>query len=706
MPTLSGNIRDGAVYVGWDTGSTANTTLTVTGQLYDSTTGIAVYTGSQGAIIVTGAQALLNSFRIYVGTGGSGNLTVSQGGTVFTSSVMYIGQNATSDGVTPGQGNVTITGTGSRLNAASTLIVGENLGDMNIGVGGNVTCASGLVGTANFNSIGTIEVHDPGSAWTITTGLTLGSNGTGILHVYDGATTQTVDGYLGQFPGSAGTVLVANANSEFLVSGNLAVGVSGNGNVSISENGNVSVNGDLVLAQNATAVGLMHVSTNGTLTVGGNATINANGAFYGSAVVNGTLMVGQNGTLSPAIATPFIVANGNATLEGTSAFKIDDAVHFSRLALTGNGTLQYGGMLAVTLAQTLALGNFTLFTFTNQAGDFSTVTVDGAFTGDLVDDGTGFWTGNFSGINIAFDTTTGRLSLALAGSPSFMQQPADRQVLVGQNAAFAVKVNPWAVSALQWQRLPAGSDTWIDLSNDATFTGTLTDTLSINSVTLLMSGDQFRCVATNALGSTNCDAVILSVTPPAQAAAISLQPKDQKVRAGTDALFTVTASGQPPPGYQWQIQIGGTKIWKNIAHGGVFSGATTATLTIHGATSAMTGNQFRCVVVNSTKSVTSQTALLLVTAVTPPSITTQPAAATAHQNTTVKFSVKAAGTAPLTYQWQRNNSNLTNGTNISGATTATLTLGHVTAASAGSYRVSVTNSAGRATSSSVKLTIK
>ena len=65
----------------------------------------------------------------------------------------------------------------------------------------------------------------------------------------------------------------------------------------------------------------------------------------------------------------------------------------------------------------------------------------------------------------------------------------------------------------------------------------------------------------------------------------------------------------------------------------------------------------------------------------------------------ITFSTKATGIAPLKYQWQHN------GTNIPGATGATLTLKNVTAKQAGLYNVTVSNSAGSTNSSPATLVI-
>jgi len=84
-----------------------------------------------------------------------------------------------------------------------------------------------------------------------------------------------------------------------------------------------------------------------------------------------------------------------------------------------------------------------------------------------------------------------------------------------------------------------------------------------------------------------------------------------------------------------------------------------------------------------------------------PTITTQPLnqAATAGDN--ISFTVTAtAGTSTISYQW------MFNGTAISGATNATLTLNGVTSTSAGTYTVVVSTAAGTVTSSPATLTVK
>jgi hypothetical protein len=86
--------------------------------------------------------------------------------------------------------------------------------------------------------------------------------------------------------------------------------------------------------------------------------------------------------------------------------------------------------------------------------------------------------------------------------------------------------------------------------------------------------------------------------------------------------------------------------------------------------------------------------------VTAPSITAQPANTTVAAGQTASFSVTAAGTAPLNYQWQKN------GSPITGATASSYTTPATAAGDDGStFLVMVTNSAGSISSNAAKLTV-
>ncbi len=113
-----------------------------------------------------------------------------------------------------------------------------------------------------------------------------------------------------------------------------------------------------------------------------------------------------------------------------------------------------------------------------------------------------------------------------------------------------------------------------------------------------------------------------------QSPVIGQHPANSRVTAGQSATFSVSASGTPPFGYQWQRD------------GVAVSGATSATYTIASTTLADNGARFRCVVGNSFGTATSNEATLTVTSNQPPvaAITTPVAGATYQGGQTIAYS--------------------------------------------------------------------
>ncbi|TNE54448.1 MAG: T9SS type A sorting domain-containing protein [Bacteroidetes bacterium] len=96
-------------------------------------------------------------------------------------------------------------------------------------------------------------------------------------------------------------------------------------------------------------------------------------------------------------------------------------------------------------------------------------------------------------------------------------------------------------------------------------------------------------------------------TPPCSAPAITSHPSNAGGCSGSNASFTVTASGTSKA-YQWQVDTGSG--YGNVSNGGVYSGATTASLTITGATGTHDGYKYRCYVSNGCGNATSNEATL------------------------------------------------------------------------------------------------
>ena len=262
-------------------------------------------------------------------------------------------------------------------------------------------------------------------------------------------------------------------------------------------------------------------------------------------------------------------------------------------------------------------------------------------------------------------------------APAITTQPANQSVTAGNNASFTIVASGTAPLSYQWRL------------NGANISGATSATLALTAVTLGQSGGSYSCVVTNVGGTATSSAATLTVTAAAVAPTITTQPTSQTVTAGNNASFTVVASGTAPLSYRWRL------------NGANISGATNATLTLTSVTVGQSGGSYSCVVSNIAGSATSSAATLTVNAATiAPTITLQPVSRTVTAGTNVSFTVVATGTTPLSYQWRLN------GANISGATSATLTLTSVTTGqSGGSYSCFVSNVAGTATSSAAALTV-
>jgi Immunoglobulin domain len=262
-------------------------------------------------------------------------------------------------------------------------------------------------------------------------------------------------------------------------------------------------------------------------------------------------------------------------------------------------------------------------------------------------------------------------------APSITTQPAKQSVTAGQTATFTVVASGTAPLGYQWQK------------NGTAILGATSPTYTTAPTVTGDDGSSFSVLVSNAAGVAQSAAAVLTVTPVLVAPTITTQQVDQAVTAGTAATFTVVASGSTPLTYQWQK--GSTTI----------AGATAASYTTPVTATSDDGTLFSVIVTNAAGSATSDPARLAVApAPVAPSITTQPASQTIAEGATATFSVVAAGSAPLSYQWQ------SNGTAIPGATASTYKTPAQSASADGTvFTVVVSNAAGSVQSSPARLTV-
>ena len=254
-------------------------------------------------------------------------------------------------------------------------------------------------------------------------------------------------------------------------------------------------------------------------------------------------------------------------------------------------------------------------------------------------------------------------------APAITKQPAAQSVTAGQTAKFTVEATGTAPLRYQWKL----NDQDISGATDSNYATSDTNTVGNAAV--------FTVVVSNGTGTATSDKATLTVTPVPVAPAITTQPMSQAVAAGQTASFSVAATGTEPLTYQWK---------KN---GSDIDGATSSTYKPV-SSSELNGAKFSVEVTNSVGTVTSNEAVLSDVA-----ITVQPAAQSVVAPATASFSVTAAGTGTLTYQWKKD------GSDIAGATSSTYTTPATVIGDNGAvFSVEVRNSVGPAvTSSSARL---
>jgi pectate lyase len=270
--------------------------------------------------------------------------------------------------------------------------------------------------------------------------------------------------------------------------------------------------------------------------------------------------------------------------------------------------------------------------------------------------------------NGAGSLTSNPATLTVITPPSIITQPASQTVNAGQTATFTVAASGTAPFNYQWQK------------NGSDIAGANAPGLTLPNV---HDGDAgtYAVVVSNAAGSATSGGAILTViTPPT----ITTQPVAQSAPLGSNVSFTVAASGTSPFNYQWQKD------------GADINGPNSDTLSLSNVQDADAA-VYTVVVSNAAGSATSGGAALAV--ITQPSISIQPEPQTVNAGATANFFVSAGGTAPLGYQWQKD------GSDIPGATSASLSVAGVQDGDAGTYTVVVTNAAGSATSEGAALNV-
>jgi alpha-tubulin suppressor-like RCC1 family protein len=261
-------------------------------------------------------------------------------------------------------------------------------------------------------------------------------------------------------------------------------------------------------------------------------------------------------------------------------------------------------------------------------------------------------------------------TLTVLSPPLVLAQPQSQVVLAGSTAILSVQATGTEPLRHQWQ------------FNGTNLPGATSASLTLTNLGPAAAGD-YRVRVSNAYGAVTSAVATVTVNLPPTLLA---EPNSQRVLLGSNALFSVTASGTPPLAFHWRF------------NGEAFEAPNSPNLLLTNVQSISAGS-YSVEVSNAFGGVTSAGATLEVMPLAP-TIVTQPVAQAVLIGTNVTFVAAATGVPPLSYEWRFN------GVELAGASNWSLTMTDVDGAAEGDYSVVARNSFGAATSAVARLTLR
>ncbi len=659
--TLTGDWNMSAAQVTLGGGTTAGNKTILAGSL-SGAHGFTVY--HSGTIVLSGTNTYTGTTTITSpavlqidGTGklGSGSYSgaIVNGGTFIDSSTAL----QTLSGIISGGGPVRV------ADAGTLVLTGVNTftGGTTVSNGGTLclNADSGLGSSTAGLTLngGCLKNNNSQPAITSSRTITLGASGGYIDAGYFATNAVTLSAKL-----SGSGPLLINLDSSPVVLNNAANNYTGNTIIGTNGPGYFATGTQAWLKLGAAAVipngsGFGNVIINaawlGLLDLNGKAqTINglSGDGTVASGTGAGTLTIGNNnatstfdGTIQNGGGTVAIAKTGTGTLilSGVNTYTGNTTINAGTLALASTGSINNTPVIVLAAGATLdvsAISSFALSSSTtlSASGATSASTIKGGTTVNL---GSRPITLNFDGVHPALTISQG--TLTLTGN--------------------ALTVNGSALA-----------DGTYTLIQQTTGNVAASGAFTVTGTALGGKPASIAVVGGNVL-------LLLNVAP-----SITSQPQGGTINQGASQTFNVAASGTTPLNYQWRFNA------SNIP------GATSTSYTRSNAQGSDAGS-YSVVVTNASGSATSSDAVLVVN--TSPTITAQPQPQAVNLSSNATFSVTASGTAPLTYQWRFNASN------IPGATDTSYTRTNVQNGDDGSYSVVVSNFLGTATSANAVLTI-
>ncbi len=301
--------------------------------------------------------------------------------------------------------------------------------------------------------------------------------------------------------------------------------------------------------------------------------------------------------------------------------------------------------------------------------------------------------------NIFFDISNTNFSVTAPLDGFEFSQPAPASVACAGPTTAVINLGTTAFGSfntpitLSASGNPAG--TTVSFGTNPVTPGNST-TVTLNGTNTLQNGT-YVVTITGTAGAQVRQRELTFTIQAGAAPVISAQPLDEAVCVGTDANFSVTASGASS--YQWQVSTNGGNSFSNVATGG-----TGNAYTVSNVSSGLNNNEYRVQVIGQCNTTISNEVVL--TAQEAPAISANPVSRTLCEGTNASFSVTATGTA-LTYTWQVSNDGGNNFTDIGSSNNSTYVVNNIAPAQNNNqYRVRINGTcAPTATSSAATLNV-
>ncbi|AWI24595.1 Ig-like domain-containing protein [Flavobacterium pallidum] len=375
-----------------------------------------------------------------------------------------------------------------------------------------------------------------------------------------------------------------------------------------------------------------------------------NGGHCGAGVVTAATVSNTNGFTTPTYKW-YSASTGGTALQSSTATNYTTSIattttFYVSVVNPTSGCESARSMIVLTIdtmpSATIHYDNSPYCNTLTSATVTRTGTAGGSYTADLA---------------LSLNTATGEVNPSLS-TPGLYQvtytmdggscgiQTATTFITIGQNpnSGFTYGSSVYCSSSLT--ATPAITGT------AGTFTATPAG-LAINASTGvidLVASTEGTYTVTNTVTGAGCTPSTTNATVTVnKAVAITAQPQGVSILPADNTSFSVTATGTGISSYVWEVNDGSG--WATVADGGVYSGATTNTLSLTNVTSGMNQYQYRVTVSGTAPcaAVTSDPAVLTVTSI---SINAQPQSQTICSNSGVTFFVTTSGGTPSSYQWQ------------------------------------------------------